>query len=101
MSSLNLNSKVVLKDQNLVQAPNGDVLYMNSGDWVESLSALTEDENGEWNLVYYSETEKTGLHSTTAHSALDLHSLSAERYTIAYKLMELELAPPCRLFDAA
>ncbi len=40
----------------------GDVVYMNSGDWVESLSALTEDESGEWNLVYYSETEKAGLH---------------------------------------
>ena len=39
----------------------GDVVYMNSGDWVESLSALTEDEDGEWNLVYYTETEKAGL----------------------------------------
>ena len=37
----------------------GDVLYLNSGDWVESLSALTEDENGEWNLVYYNETYKS------------------------------------------
>jgi UDP-2,3-diacylglucosamine pyrophosphatase LpxH len=34
------------------------VQYMNSGDWVESLSALTEDENGEWSLVYYAETQK-------------------------------------------
>jgi hypothetical protein len=28
MSKLSLNAKVVLKDKNLVQAPNGDVLYM-------------------------------------------------------------------------
>ncbi len=37
MTTLNLNSKVVLKDQNLVQAPNGDVLYMmnvKNGDYL-------------------------------------------------------------------
>lgn len=33
--------------------------YLNSGDWVESLSALTEDEQGNWNIEYYSE-EKYG-----------------------------------------
>ena len=32
--------------------------YMNSGDWVESLSALMQDENNEWSLVYYNETHK-------------------------------------------
>lgn len=33
----------------------GDIHYLNSGDWVESLSALTEDENGNWNIVRYDE----------------------------------------------
>lgn len=33
-----------------------DVIYMNSGDWVESLSALVEDNDGDWSLVYYTET---------------------------------------------
>ena len=28
----------------------GDILYLNSGDWVESLSALTEDYDGNWSL---------------------------------------------------
>ena len=28
--------------------------YMNSGDWVESNSALVEDLNGNWSLIYYS-----------------------------------------------
>lgn len=28
--------------------------YMNSGDWVESLSALVEDHDGHWHLLYYS-----------------------------------------------
>ncbi len=39
----------------------GSVLYLNSGDWVESLSALTEDEAGEWSLVYYNETYKSDI----------------------------------------
>lgn len=38
------------------------ILYLNSGDWVESLSALTESHEGEWNLVYYSQTEKASAH---------------------------------------
>lgn len=28
------------------------VTYLNSGDWVESLSALTEDHDGEWQIQY-------------------------------------------------
>ena len=31
----------------------GDIHYLNSGDWIDSLSALTEDENGNWNIVCY------------------------------------------------
>lgn len=31
------------------------IQYLNSGDWVESLTALVEDESGRWELVYYSE----------------------------------------------
>ena len=30
------------------------ITYMNSGDWVESLSALVEDHEGNWSLLYYS-----------------------------------------------
>jgi UDP-2,3-diacylglucosamine pyrophosphatase LpxH len=29
--------------------------YMNSGDWVETMSALAEDHEGNWQLIYYSE----------------------------------------------
>ncbi len=32
--------------------------YMNSGDWVESMSALGEDEEGEWNLVYFNDSSE-------------------------------------------
>lgn len=33
----------------------GDLIYMNSGDWVESLSALVEDVDGKWDLVYFND----------------------------------------------
>ena len=29
------------------------IRYLNSGDWVESLSALIEDENGNWRIYRY------------------------------------------------
>jgi len=31
----------------------GDITYMNSGDWVESLTALVETHAGEWQLIDY------------------------------------------------
>lgn len=31
----------------------GDVLYLNSGDWVESLTALAEDYDGNWQILRY------------------------------------------------
>lgn len=30
-----------------------DILYLNSGDWVESLSALVEDFSGQWKLYFH------------------------------------------------
>lgn len=33
----------------------GDILYMNSGDWVESMTALTEDFEGNWHLYAYTD----------------------------------------------
>ena len=29
--------------------------YLNSGDWVETLSAITESVDGNWNILYYNE----------------------------------------------
>ena len=34
------------------------VTYMNSGDWVESLSALVEDYEGNWEILHYTELTK-------------------------------------------
>ncbi len=42
----------------------GDIYYLNSGDWVESLSALTEDWKGNWSIFtqesLYNEDIKEG-----------------------------------------
>ncbi|MGS0748946.1 UDP-2,3-diacylglucosamine diphosphatase [Halpernia sp. GG3] len=35
---------------------NGSCIYLNSGDWVENLSAL-EYNNGEWEIFYYEENK--------------------------------------------
>lgn len=32
-----------------------EIHYLNSGDWVETLSALTEDENGKWEIFRFDE----------------------------------------------
>ncbi len=37
------------------------ILYLNSGDWVETMSALVEDFEGNWSLLYY--TEQNAHHS--------------------------------------
>jgi UDP-2,3-diacylglucosamine pyrophosphatase LpxH len=31
----------------------GNIHYLNSGDWIDSLSALVEDSPGNWSIVYY------------------------------------------------
>lgn len=33
-----------------------DIIYMNSGDWVESKTALTEDFKGSWSIMHWNET---------------------------------------------
>ncbi|MDR0545241.1 MAG: UDP-2,3-diacylglucosamine diphosphatase [Odoribacteraceae bacterium] len=44
----------------------GAVRYLNSGDWVESLSALVEDEEGAWQVVYYEGGASEELKERTA-----------------------------------
>lgn len=43
-----------------MQNYNG-IKYLNSGDWVESLTALVEDYNGNWDILYYSELVKEDI----------------------------------------
>jgi predicted phosphodiesterase len=44
------------------------ILYMNSGDWVESMSALVEDHKGLWHLLYYSDDMASDAIETDADS---------------------------------
>ena len=32
-------------------------IYMNSGDYVENLSCLAEDFNGDWSIIYYNKNK--------------------------------------------
>ena len=32
-----------------------NVHYLNSGDWVETMSALVETEDGNWSILYYND----------------------------------------------
>ncbi|UBM58850.1 UDP-2,3-diacylglucosamine diphosphatase [Marinilongibacter aquaticus] len=34
------------------------IMYMNSGDWVENMSALVEDHDGNWEIIYYAVEKK-------------------------------------------
>jgi len=40
----------------IVETKDGKVLYLNSGDWIENLTAL-EYNNNEWTIYQYNETE--------------------------------------------
>ncbi|WP_075603347.1 UDP-2,3-diacylglucosamine diphosphatase [Saccharicrinis aurantiacus] len=40
---------------------HGSVMYLNSGDWVENMTAL-EFENNDWHLVYYNDSAPFNYH---------------------------------------
>ena len=54
--------------QPAIRQING-LTYMNSGDWVESMSALVEDHQGNWNLLYYSSDMAAGTSFTETEAA--------------------------------
>lgn len=49
----------------------GQIHYLNSGDWVETLSALVETTDHEWKIVYYKEWLKDLKESTEEISGED------------------------------
>lgn len=59
-----------------VSTAKGSVCYMNSGDWIENLSAL-EYSNGEWSVYYFGETS-VEKESTAPERATEWHSVIAE-----------------------
>jgi UDP-2,3-diacylglucosamine pyrophosphatase LpxH len=44
-------------EKRIIETDKGKVTYLNSGDWVENLSAL-EYTNKEWNIYYYNEKQQ-------------------------------------------
>jgi UDP-2,3-diacylglucosamine pyrophosphatase LpxH len=43
----------------VIETKNGKVTYLNSGDWIENLTAL-EYKNNDWEIYYYDEKEFNG-----------------------------------------
>lgn len=48
----------------------GNIHYLNAGDWVESMTALVENEQGEWNIVLYNDTEYKSVEDITSRNTL-------------------------------
>ena len=46
-----------------------NTLYLNSGDWVENLTALVETHEGEWKILHYNEIEKERNENTLCDSS--------------------------------
>jgi UDP-2,3-diacylglucosamine pyrophosphatase LpxH len=44
-------------EKRVIETEKGKVTYLNSGDWIENLSAL-EYTNKEWNIYYYNEKQQ-------------------------------------------
>ena len=42
-----------------------NIIYMNDGDWVESLTALVETHTGEWQIIYWTTNVATNTNSST------------------------------------
>ncbi len=60
------------------------VLYMNSGDWVETMSALAEDHEGNWQLIYYNEIDFKGKSAEAATLDNSVTFIPREPKTVAF-----------------
>lgn len=61
----------------------GEIHYLNSGDWVESLTALAETEDGEWNVLYYEQWEKERIAMKKEKNAKNEVDDVSEKITIS------------------
>lgn len=48
--------------------------YLNSGDWVETMSALAEDHEGNWELIYYCELNFKNHNSVESSPVVSLEN---------------------------
>lgn len=72
------------------------IKYLNSGDWVESLSALVQDWDGEWSLVYYNETKR--FESELKPPKID-KSISSTPDFLQQQIFITSLSKACVLFS--
>jgi UDP-2,3-diacylglucosamine pyrophosphatase LpxH len=63
-------------ENKIIVTPHGVVRYLNSGDWIENLSAL-EYQDEQWKLYFYEQDPlaKTVDLSTTASKTMDIPEL--------------------------
>jgi len=54
-----------------ISNPEGSIIYLNSGDWVENLSAL-EFVDGEWSIYRFSAADKAEMIKETEEEAVEL-----------------------------
>lgn len=60
---------------------NGSVTYLNSGDWIENLTALEYTES-EWNLYHYQQDDLMLQRKDSLHQAKETHLRTAEIFKI-------------------
>jgi UDP-2,3-diacylglucosamine pyrophosphatase LpxH len=56
-----------------------NIHYLNSGDWVETMSALVETQEGEWKILYYNEwIQQLQPKTAVQQDELDLYATPAQ-----------------------
>jgi len=57
----------------VISNTEGSITYLNSGDWVESLSAL-EYTDGEWSIYRFNESDKAEMHLNNTDESEELNN---------------------------
>ena len=58
------------------------ILYLNSGDWVETMSALVEDFDGNWSLAYYSTSDSIEANNADLLDNDDEDEVTKEKFVL-------------------
>lgn len=67
--------------------------YLNSGDWVETMSALVEDHQGNWQLIFYNELDfKQGQSSVQQSSTFEIKEYTLRE--VSFDSSKDDLTPP-------
>ena len=72
--------RALKKARKLIENKSGKTLYLNSGDWVENLTAL-EYHNKRWKLFKYSESDIPKLESEEI-DLFEMETILSQTYPI-------------------